>query len=155
MGWLTEQFSQIWLSQKPTQAIITHTTTLHVSTPTCIYMYKHYSMIAKKDDWMIVLCLIDNSSKQRLSGVDLRNASFLIIASGHHWEREMKRWKSKLLVNCICWLSPANQKANHKHWIVSRAYKVCVAWHCALQNAVSNDDLYIVCNAFWTAFLFL
>ena len=54
-------------------------------------MYKHYSMIAKKDDWMIVLCLIDNSSKQRLSGVDLRNASFLIIASGHHWEREMKR----------------------------------------------------------------
>ena len=85
----------------------------------------------------------------------LRNASSLIIASGHHWEREMNRQKPEPLVHCICWLFPANQKANHKHWIVFSAYRVGVALHCALHNAVSNDDLHIVCNAFWTAFLFL
>ena len=49
--------------------------------------------------------------------MDLRNPSFLIIASGHRWEREMNRQKSEPLVNYISWLSPANQKAYHKHWI--------------------------------------
>ena len=29
------------------------------------------------------------------------------------------------------------------------------AWRCALHNIVSNDDLYIVYNALWAAFLFL
>ena len=87
--------------------------------------------------------------------MDLRNASFLIIASGHHWEREMNRQKPEPLVHCICWLFPANQKANHKHWIVFSAYRVGVALHCALHNAVSNDDLHIASNAFWNAFLFV
>ena len=87
--------------------------------------------------------------------MDLRNASFLITASGHHWGREMSRQKSEPLVNCICWLSPANQKAYHKHWIVFSAYRMGVALHRALHYAVSNDDFYIVCNAFWTAILFL
>ena len=71
------------------------------------------------------------------------------------WEREMNRQKPEPLVHCICWLFPANQKANHKHWIVFSAYRVGVALHCALHNAVSNDDLHIACNAFWTAFLFV
>ena len=86
--------------------------------------------------------------------MNLRNVSCLIIASGHHWENKMSRQKSEPLDNCICWLYSANQKAHHEHWIVFRAYKVGVALHCALHHAVSND-LCIVCNAFWTAFLFL
>ena len=74
--------------------------------------------------------------------MDLRNASSLIIASGHHWENEMNRLKSQPWVNGICWLSSANQKAYHKHWIVFTAYEV--ASQCALSL---NWNLYIVLNA--------
>ena len=84
--------------------------------------------------------------------MDLRNACFLIIASGHHREREINRQKFEPLVNCIFCLSPANQNAYHKHWIVFSAYRVGVALHCAMQihahsalhNVVSNDDLYYI-----------
>ena len=47
--------------------------------------------------------------------MDLRNACFLIIANGHHREREINRQKFEPLVNCIFCLSPANQNAYHKH----------------------------------------
>ena len=74
--------------------------------------------------------------------MDLGNTSRLIIASGPHWRKEMTKQISKPLVNCICWLSPANQKAHHKHWSVFSAYIVGVALHCALHHAVSSDDIY-------------
>ena len=62
-------------------------------------------------------CATDTNMVRPLACIymDLRNESFLILENGHQWEREMNRQKLEPLVNCLCGLSSANQKAYHKH----------------------------------------
>ena len=71
--------------------------------------------------------------------MDLRNVSSLIITSGHHRKNEMNKQTSQPLVNCICCLSSANQKAHHKHWFVFSAYTKWVVFcivHYMMQSAM-------------------
>ena len=67
--------------------------------------------------------------------MDLRNLSCLIIASGHDWKWEMNRQKPERLV--------------------SQCLQSGVTLYYVLHDEASIVDLYVFCNAFWTAFLFL
>ena len=87
--------------------------------------------------------------------MDLRNSSCLILTSGHHWERDGSGRKlSHWIIESAVYLQPI------KRLIISTelfsvltqsgwSFALCIAW-CSQQWW-----LIWMCNAFWTAFLFL